>query len=123
MIPFVIHYFSLQKIGSIFFISLLAFFHYGKALSYLHCVIENTISTGSVYCDCEKQIKDNTDNTQSGAAQKATLKEKMPENLFTCSKHLLSLAHETESPSIMTSNSSRQISTGFHRSIFQPPKG
>jgi hypothetical protein len=112
----------LQKIASIFFISQLLLFQYGKALSYLHCVIENAINTGSVYCDCEKQNKDNADSTQSSSSQKTALKEKTPDNLFTYNNQIIWHNNKTENSLIITSNNSSQLSTGFHTSIFQPPK-
>jgi hypothetical protein len=112
----------MQKIASIFFISLLVFFQYGKALSYLHCLIENAIRTGAVYCDCQKQIKDNAANTSTSAPQKTTFKEKLPDNLFTYRKQTISQNDEPESVLICTSNNSLVLSIGFYASIFQPPR-
>jgi hypothetical protein len=111
----------LQKIASIFFLSLIIFFQYGKALSYLHCVIENVIVTGSAYCDCEKQNKDNADNAQSTTAQKTTFKEKVTDNLFAFSKQIISYNNKAISL-LISSNNISQLPTGFHKSIFQPPK-
>jgi hypothetical protein len=112
----------MQKIASIFFISLLVFFQYGKVLSYLHCLIENVINTGSVYCDCQKQIKDNAANTSSSAPQKTTFKEKLPDNLFTYRKQKISQNDKSESTLVYTSNSSPMLALGFYTSVFQPPR-
>ena len=96
--------------------------HYGKALSYLHCRIENIINTGSAYCDCEKQIKDNNDNNQAGAAQKTGLKEKATENIFTLNKQIKWQDNITKSIPAVLPDNIPQLLTGFHTSIFQPPK-
>jgi hypothetical protein len=122
MIRFLTHPFLLQKISSIFFLSLLIFFQYSKSLSYLHCVIENAINTGSAYCDCEKQNKDNADNAQSSSTQKASFKDKTPENLFTYGKQIMPNDYRIENRSIISTNNISQLSTGFHSSIFQPPQ-
>jgi len=112
----------LQKIASIFFISLLIFFHYGKALTYLHCVFTNIINTGNVYCDCEKQMKDSADSNQSNSAKKADLKEKSTDNWFTYSNQdLYQLSHAKIILTIAKHNSS-QFPAGFYNSVFQPPK-
>jgi len=112
----------LQKIVSIFFISLLTFYQYGKALSYLHCIFTNIVNTGNAYCDCEKQIKDSDDNSQSSSAKKTNFKEKATENwLAYCRQDISQSCHTKIALTIANHNPSR-LSTGFHNSVFQPPK-
>ncbi|HLK28396.1 MAG TPA: hypothetical protein VKT28_07430 [Puia sp.] len=111
----------LKKLSSIFFLSLILLFNYGKAVIYLHCRIENFIATGSTYCDCEKQITDNADINQNNTAQKTTFKEKGNDNIFAVN-HQFALNRQNKPSSAYHLDNTSHIQSGFLSNIFQPPK-
>ncbi len=115
-------YFSLKKISSIFFLSLLVLFSYSKVLMFLHCQVDNFIATGTTDCDCEKQIEDSNDNGQANALKTTTFREKPSENNFIfnnlsagpCGSFIRNLLTQPSCESRLT--------TGFIPTIFEPPK-
>ncbi|TAH03320.1 MAG: hypothetical protein EAZ16_07890 [Sphingobacteriales bacterium] len=48
----------MKKNITIFFLASFFLLQYGKVVSYLYCTYENYKQTGSVTCDCEKQLTD-----------------------------------------------------------------
>ncbi len=88
----------------------------------MNCQIENFISTGSAYCDCEKQVTDNSDINQNNTAQKNIFKEKGTDHIFTLNNKLQLTAQNLKSRLTFSQNNISQIPSGFHSIIFQPPK-
>jgi hypothetical protein len=96
--------------------------HYAKAITYLHCQLENFIISGSAYCDCEKQVTDNNDINQNNTAQKTVFKEKGTDNIFTLDNRLYGTLQSSEYKLIFLSDNISHFPGGFDSNIFQPPK-
>jgi hypothetical protein len=105
---------------AILFISLLFGFQADKLFSYLNCRVLNTINN-NLKCDCEKEVKDFSNDDQQPNPQKSLSKEK-PEELFVGCRGLLSNEF-----SILTKSAlkipfrSPTIRIGFCSKVFHPP--
>ena len=107
---------------SIFFLSVMTLFQFGRVMGYLHCKLDHIINNNTATCDCEKQVTDNPVNTSSNSQQKTFPKEKTAEDFFLICQaedlHCFGLLHLQTKPLPGIAN----IPTGFNRPIFQPPR-
>jgi hypothetical protein len=115
-------YFSLKKISSIFFLSLLVLFNYSKVLMFLHCQVDNFIATGTTDCDCEKQIEDSSDNGQANALKITTFREKPSENNFIFNNRSAGPCGSFIRNLLTQPSCESRLTTGFISTIFEPPK-
>jgi hypothetical protein len=99
---------------------LLLLFQYGKILTYINCRIESIINN-SAQCDCEKQIKNSSDNNQSAPIQKTVIKEKTTEELFTIVTGK-DFYNKSVQEIILYKPATTLLLTGFNKTIFQPPR-
>jgi hypothetical protein len=115
-------YFSLKKISSIFFLSLLVLFSYSKVLMFLHCQVDNFIATGTTDCDCEKQVEDSNDNGQANALKITTFREKPSENNFIFNNQSAGLYGSFIRNLLTQPSCESRLPNGFIPTIFEPPK-
>jgi hypothetical protein len=109
-----------RSIIAAFFLSLLFGFQAEKLFNYLNCRIRN-ISDNTTKCDCEKQVKDQSDNAQPPSSTKSIINDKA-EELFLQSAgsfpgHLQSLSLKK----CRISHLNTVLHPGFYASIFRPP--
>lgn len=87
----------------------------------MNCKIENIINNNAAPCDCEKQIKNSSDNNQSNPIQKTAIKEKITEELFTIVKEK-DFYNWSAQNITLPKPATATLLTGFNKIIFQPPR-
>ncbi len=115
-------YFSLKKISSIFFLSLLVLSSVSKALMFLQCRLDNFIATRTADCDCQKQIEDSNDNGQANAFKITTFREKPSENNFIFNTLSAGPCGSVTKNLFTQPSGESRLTTGFIPNIFEPPK-
>ena len=104
---------------ALIFIFSLVFYQYGKVFNYIGCRINNIVSNNT-QCDCEKKVKDATNNDSQPFSQKLTVKTNTDDLFF---RHYnSSIPLNTYSPAIKISFFSLSLTTGYDENIFQPPR-
>ena len=96
-------------------------FQYGKILTYVNCRIENIINNNNAPCDCEKQIKNSIDNTQTNPLQKSVVKEKITDELFTVEPEKRMYNFSTGNINLLKPATTLLLNE-FNKIIFQPPR-
>jgi len=100
----------------------LLLYQYGGVLNYLHCRFISIGNTGVAQCDCEKQLSDSPDNSQSTPLQKTMAKEKVTDDLFVLAAQTKLISYPVQPALSGLSNTTSSLSPGFCKTIYQPPK-
>jgi hypothetical protein len=109
-----------RNIIAAFFISLLFGFQAEKLLNLLNCRIRTYIENTTT-CDCEKQVKDQSDNGQQPSSTKSTLTEKAEEFFVQCGESLTDHFYKLSLEKYRISFLRTILHAGFYTSIFRPP--
>jgi hypothetical protein len=108
------------KLVAALFISLLFGFQADKLFSYLSCRALTTLNN-AVKCDCEKEVKDFSNDDQQPNPQKAVSKEKAEEFFVACPGLLSNEFPTVSKNALKISLRSPKLKTGFYSKVFHPP--
>ena len=109
-----------SKLVATLFISLLMGFQADKLFSYLSCQALNIINS-TVKCDCEKEVKDYTNDAQQPNQQKAFSKEKAEELFVGCPGLFPNQFPGSAKSVLKISFPSPSLRVGFCSKVFHPP--